>query len=69
MLGVIGGAMLLRNIRRVTLPQMVFVTVLGFFGGLYIWKPLIVEWTKEQRKQQGGQLEPAPISDKSSTSN
>lgn len=39
--------MRIRRPRGVTVTQLMIVTALGFLGGVYIWKPLIVKWRKE----------------------
>lgn len=34
----------IRKPRGVTRGQLVLITILGVFGGVYIWKPLLVEY-------------------------
>lgn len=34
----------IRKPRGVTRGQLALVTILGVFGGVYIWKPLLVEY-------------------------
>ncbi|OXU20264.1 hypothetical protein TSAR_015194 [Trichomalopsis sarcophagae] len=36
--------------RRITKFQIFIVSVLGFMGGIYIWKPLLEEHAKKQRE-------------------
>ncbi|XP_075151632.1 uncharacterized protein LOC142225691 isoform X2 [Haematobia irritans] len=39
--------MQIRRPRGVTTQQLMVVTAVGFLGGVYIWKPLILKWKNE----------------------
>lgn len=45
--------------RGVTKGQVVLVTILGFFGGVYIWKPLLDEYLPRKKR-----AEALPIAEK-----
>lgn len=40
--------MQIRRPRGITTQQLMVVTAIGFLGGVYIWKPLILKWKKEE---------------------
>lgn len=39
--------MQIRRPRGVTVTQLMVVTVVGFLGGVYIWKPLFSKWKSD----------------------
>lgn len=43
--------MQIRRPRGVTVPQLMVVTAVGFLGGVYIWKPLILRFKDENKAQ------------------
>ncbi|KAG8228448.1 hypothetical protein J437_LFUL009099 [Ladona fulva] len=43
--------MYIRRPRGVSFVEIALVTVLGFFGGIYIWKPLILEYRNKHKKE------------------
>lgn len=40
--------MYIRRPRGVTVPQLMVVTVIGFLGGIYIWKPLLLSYKAQK---------------------
>lgn len=43
--------MQIRRPRGVTVPQLMLVTAIGFLGGVYIWKPLILKYKNENQPE------------------
>ncbi|XP_076984093.1 protein PIGBOS1 [Tamandua tetradactyla] len=35
--------------RRLTLPQLLFSTILGIAGGIYIYQPIFEQYSKDQK--------------------
>lgn len=44
--------MQIRRPRGITTQQLMVVTAIGFLGGVYIWKPLILKWKNEENSKK-----------------
>ncbi|XP_054745171.1 uncharacterized protein LOC129249396 [Anastrepha obliqua] len=63
--------MRIRRPRGVTVQQLMVVTAVGFLGGVYIWKPLILKFRSEntQQKEESVKESALPVSSKAVPTN
>lgn len=54
----------IRKPRGVTTGQLVLVTILGVFGGVYIWKPLIIEYFVKTKVVEPVDISATPVEGK-----
>lgn len=54
----------IRKPRGLTTGQLVLVTVLGVFGGVYIWKPLLVQYYGPKNVGEPVEISVKPIEGK-----
>ncbi|CAH6875418.1 Pigbos1 [Phodopus roborovskii] len=40
-------------LRRLTLPQLLFGAVLGIAGGIYIYQPILEQYSRDQKELKG----------------
>ncbi|XP_049629703.1 protein PIGBOS1 [Suncus etruscus] len=52
--------------RRLTFPQLLFASILGISGGLYIYQPIFEQYFRDQ-KEFGENLKLAPKSEEKKT--
>jgi len=55
---------MLKKPRGFTLPQVALVATLGVFGGIYIWKPLLIKFKIEKSTEAVEMSEPVTQSKK-----